>query len=66
MKKAELMELVEKAMIKDEKFVEDTQLDSNPQVVGMWNRARGRRAAFYDVLEALKGNGIFLRIDAGI
>lgn len=66
MKKAELMELVEKAMIKDEKFVEDTQLDSNPQVVEMCNKARGRRAAFYDVLEALKGNGIFLRIDAGL
>ncbi len=66
MKRAELIELVEKAMIKDEKFVDDTQLDTNPQVVEMCNKARGRRAAFCDVLDALKGNAIFLRIDAGL
>jgi hypothetical protein len=66
MKKAELMELVENAMIREEKFVDDTQLDTNPQVVEMCNKARGKRAAFYDVLDALKGNGIFLRIDAGL
>ena len=64
-KKAELIELVRKAMEKEERFVEDTQLDTNPQVVELCNKARGKRSAFYDVLDALQGNAIFLRIDAG-
>uniref|UniRef100_A0A6H2A549 Uncharacterized protein n=1 Tax=viral metagenome TaxID=1070528 RepID=A0A6H2A549_9ZZZZ len=64
-RKAELIELVERAMNKEEKFVDDTQLDTNPQVIEMCNKARGKRSAFYDVLDALRGNAIFLRIDAG-
>ena len=66
MRKTELIDLVEKAMGKCENFVDSTQLETNPQVVDMCNKARGRHDALYGVLEALKGNSVFLRIDAGL
>jgi hypothetical protein len=65
-KKVELMDMIEKAKDKDWNFVELTKTDNNPQVIEMRNKAAGRREAFYDVLEALKGNAVFLRIAAGM
>lgn len=64
LKKSELIELVEQSLERNNRFVEFMRKDTNPQVVALVNDSRGRAKAFEDVLNALRGNAIPLRITA--
>ena len=66
LKKREVVLLIEKAVESQSRFIESQKGDNNPQVRQLVEVAKGRMGAYRDVLEALCGNAIPLRIEAGM
>lgn len=64
LKKSELIELIKQSVKTNNQFIELMRSDTNPQVVAIVNDRKGRLQAFSDVLEALQGNTIPLKMSA--
>lgn len=65
MKKQEMMAKIEKAAAKYKRLSLDLAGADNPQVMRLRNRAEAKQAAFEAVLLAMRGNGVYLNIEAG-
>lgn len=65
LKASELKQLITTARDRSREIVESTRLDSNPQVVEVHNRHKGARDAFQAILDALNGDPVMLKIEAG-
>lgn len=64
LKRKEMIDLIEKAMTVQDNFIVKLQSDDNPQVKELVALAKGRQFAYGDVLAALRGEPVFLRIMA--
>ena len=65
-KKEELVCLLQRAVDLQDDFITLCESDHNPQVVDMVSKAIGKKTAFESVLCALRGDRVYLNIEAGI
>lgn len=65
MKKKDIIEKLEKAIEKHKKIKLDLAGDDNPQIIEMRKSAEAKQEAFEAVLLAMRGNDIYLNIEAG-
>jgi len=65
MKKSEIKNSIKLALEKERAFVNQMEGDQNPCIVKSVEWAKGRIDALFAIEEALKGNGIFLKITSG-
>ena len=62
MKRNELIELVRAAINKRQDLLADMKSDDNPQVKEMITRLNAQKTTLQDVLAALQGNPVYLRM----
>lgn len=61
----ELLRLLRKARAEADNFVEMMGDDTNPLILEMKNKQKGKSEAFNDVIWALEGDAIMMKISAG-
>lgn len=64
-KQSELIELINNAINRKNDLIVNTYNDSNPLIIAMTERAKGAKDALQDVLAAINGNSVYLKILAG-
>lgn len=64
MKTNSMITLLKQAITQCDKSIEATTGQQNPQLKEMLIEAKAKREAYQDVLEALRGDTLFLRIAA--
>ena len=62
--KAGTVTMLKLAIAKENRYIDITKGDTNPQVIAMRQRALGRLEAFEACLDSLRGTHCFLRIYA--
>jgi len=62
MRVSELKELIQKAIIQQTDIYESLKDDINPQTKVMADRTKGQKDALSDVLAAINGNTVYLKM----